>query len=382
MTADDSTTADAASPFTNIDGSRERVGVGQASHGSGWASRLVVVVLVGVAMALGIGAVVVLHSGHRPGGRAPAARRALPLPGRGLVGILGVLRRPQTPADRDLGSALTGIVHHSRVATPVMSLIRVATVTRDGQKVVLVPMRPQHGGWPPGPRGTGSTPGSSGLRLALLAGGGGCCLTPAEIDAGQAWSSYGSGSGNYVVLVVPDGVARVRVAFSHPITAPVHDNVAVFTVPEAVENPGIYNMTWYGMSGAVVKPFSSSLAAGNQAAATRQHLLDVDQRSTARIAPQIRDHFDLFGSHAVGTYGRATERFTVSEPALAALPTDVLGTGAGGGNPMVVKATREITTSSGLRVWAQAGNTLCLTSVPSSTSEPARATLRSRCHPA
>ena len=51
----------------------------------------------------------------------------------------------------------------------------------------------------------------------------------------------------------------MRVSFSHPITASVHDNVTVFTVPDAVENLGIYNMTWYGSSGTVIKRFKSSL---------------------------------------------------------------------------------------------------------------------------
>jgi hypothetical protein len=241
-----------------------------------------------------------------------------------------------------------------------MSLVRVAAVTRDGQKIVLVPMRPRNGTWPPRPRGP-----RSGLRLALFAGGGGCCITVAAIEAGQDWSSYGGSSRNYVVIVVPDGVARVRVALSHPVTAPVHNNVAVLTVAQAVENLGIYKMTWYGPSGTVVKRFPSSLPTSTQAAATHTHLSQIDQRNTTQIAPQIHDHFDLFGSRAIGTFGRGAQRFTVAQPALTSLPNYVLDMGTGGGYPMVVKATREVTTSSGLQVWVQAGNVICMNSIPS-----------------
>jgi hypothetical protein len=186
-------------------------------------------------------------------------------------------------------------------------------------------------------------------------------MTPAEIEAGQAWSSYGSGSGNYVVIVVPDGVARVRVAFSHPVTAPVHHNVAVFTVAQAVENLGIYNTTWYASSGTIVKRFKSSLPSSGQSTPTLARLVRQAEQSTARIAPQIADHFALFRStHATGVFGRGSGRFTVSEPPLSSLPTFVLDMGTGSGLPMVVRATREVTTSSGLRVWVQAGKVICM----------------------
>jgi hypothetical protein len=137
-----------------------------------------------------------------------------------------------------------------------MSLVRAAGVTVGGQKVVLVPVRPPVGElWPTsGPAKGGST----GTRLALLSGGGGCCSTPAEIEAGQAWSSFGSAAGNYIVLVVPDGVARVTIGLARPVTSAVHDNVAAFSVPRPVENLGVYPMTWLGPSGKVLKRFAPS----------------------------------------------------------------------------------------------------------------------------
>jgi hypothetical protein len=341
--------------------------VRRSRRGGVLATRLLVAGLLAVAVAIGVGAVVVLPTSHRAPARPTAAQLALPSPARGLVGILGVLRRPQTPAERDLGRSLTG-VKHIRAGIPVSSLIRVATVTPDGEKVILVPMRPRNGGtWSPvpGSRASRSTT-TRGLRLAVFADGAVCCSTPAAIEAGQTWLSYGSSSGNYVVIVVPDGVARVSVAFAPTVTAPVHDNVAVLSVPRAVENLGIYRMAWYGPAGTIVKRIRSSLPSSAQSARARTRLIRQDEQSTARIAPQIAAHFPLFGAaHATGVFGRGPGRFTVSEPALASLPTAVLEMGAGGGYPMDVKATREITTLfSGLSLWVQAGRIICMTSVP------------------
>lgn len=325
----------------------------------GWSSTLVAVALVAVTLAIVVGAVVTLRPAHRTGGGPPAVQSPLPSPARGLVGILGVLRRPQTPADRDLGPLLTRVVRQSRVGTPVMSLIRVAGVAPDGQKVVLVPMQPRNGAWPPRAGETGS-----GLRLGLFAGGGGCCSSPAAIDAGQGWVSAGSGSGNYVVLVVPDGVARVTVAFSHPITAPVRNNIAVFAVPQAVENLNIYPMTWFGTSGQVIKRFASSLSPAPtraQAAAQRARDINDDRRANVKTSQTILDTFALFRPDSPGgTFGAAAARFTLTRPPLAALPSFVLGTGSGPGYTMDVNNARRLRTPGGLQLWLLAGRVICI----------------------
>ena len=245
-------------------------------RGSGLASRVLVAGLVLVALAIGLGAVLVLHSNRPAVVPAVPVQKALPSPSRGLVGILGVLRRSQTAADRDLPPASANVLH-TFAGNPVMSLVRVAAVAPDGEKVVLVPMRPRHRVWPRrfgGPR--------TGLRLALVAGGAGCCLTPKAIEAGEASSSVGASTGNYVVIVVPDGVARVRVAFAHPITAPVHQNVAVFSVSQAVETLSIYRMTWFGRSGQVLKQFPSSLG---HRAPTPSHAGQPNPRTGAATPP-------------------------------------------------------------------------------------------------
>jgi hypothetical protein len=341
---------------------------GRSRRASGWGSRVLVAGLLGVALAIGVGAVVVLHANHPPAGPAPAVQHALPSPARGLVGILGVLRRPQTPADRDLGPSLTAVVHHSLVGKPVESLVRVAGVTPDGQRVVLVPMQPRHGSWPPRPSGP-----RTGLRLGLFAGGGGCCLTPAAIEDGQAWDSAGGSSGNYVVIVVPDGVARVRVAFSHPVTAPVHDNVAVFSVPKAVENLNIYPMTWFGPSGAVVKRFRSSLPPAptpGQAADQRLRALRADRQANVHTSRPILDNFELFGAALPSnrTFGIFPANFVITHPPLTVLPTYILRTGSGAGYAVDVNNARMLTTQTGLRVWLLAGRVICIYG-PSSQAE-------------
>jgi len=325
----------------------------------GWSSRLVAVALVAVTVAIVVAAVVMLRPAHRTGGGPPAVQSTLPSPARGVVGILGVLRRPQTQADRDLGPVLTRVMRQSRVGIPVMSLIRVAGIAPDGQKVVLVPMRPRNGAWPPGAGGP-----ASGLRLGLFAGGGGCCSSPAAIEAGQGWSSAGSGSGNYVVLVVPDGVVRVTVAFSHPITAPVRNNIAVFAVPQAVENLSIYPMTWFGASGQVVKRFASSLPPAptrGQTATQRARAINDDRRANVRTPPAILDTYALFRAGSPGgTFGAGAARFTVTRSPLAALPTFVLGTGSGPGYTMDVNNARRLTTPGGLQLWLLAGRVICI----------------------
>ncbi|MGO9750976.1 MAG: hypothetical protein ACLP8S_14975 [Solirubrobacteraceae bacterium] len=98
----------------------------------------VLTIVVGIVIAV----VALTELGHRA--RRPATAAAVP--GRQqLIDVLAVLRRPQTKADLDPrllswlertrpGEALRG--------TPDRPLIRLATVTPWGEKVLLVPMKP------------------------------------------------------------------------------------------------------------------------------------------------------------------------------------------------------------------------------------------------
>ena len=322
----------------------------------GLASAALVAALVAVAIAVGAGAVVLLHSSHHSTGGPPASHQVLPSPSRGLVGILGVLRRPQTAADRDLGPALTMSLRRIRAGTPVMSLVRRVGLTPGGGNVVLVPVRPKGGRWPSRLAG-----GGTGLRLAVAAAGGvACCLTPGQIDRGGNWVSGAGLSGNSYVIIVPDGVARVSVALSGHVAARVHENVAELSVPRGVENIGTFPMTWFGPSGAVVKRFLSSLTPQQRAAAQRERLLRYDARAKMTISSAILRDFPLFGAGAVpGTFGAGAARFTITQPRLSALPTGDLE-GGQGVDPMDVRDTRLVTLAGGLHFWLFAGRVICI----------------------
>ena len=187
-----------------------------------------------------------------------------------LIDILGVLRRPQTKADLEPRLIkLLRMFNRGRLAgfrgPPDLPLIRLATVTSWGDKVFLVPFKP------PTRESIATLP----VRLRPFAArrlghadtlglfdsaGGGCCSRAAGIEAGGDWTSSGPFP-NTLILVVPDGVAKVTVLLSpraaskhtSAVTAIVHNNVAAFLSPYAVENLGLDNMTWRAADGHVIK---------------------------------------------------------------------------------------------------------------------------------
>jgi hypothetical protein len=164
-----------------------------------------------------------------------------------LVHILGVLRRPQRPADRD-AALLRGLAGGYR---PVLSLMRLAETTSWRQKIFLVPFTPQHAQ-------TGLLQTSSGLAVATAAGGA-CCSPADEVQRGEVYfSGY---KPNFLVLVVPDHVARIAITLrtgprSHRppvIVATVHHNVAAFLTPFNVRTVMGDTLKWYASSGRLLK---------------------------------------------------------------------------------------------------------------------------------
>jgi hypothetical protein len=157
-----------------------------------------------------------------------------------LISELAVLRRPQRKSDLD--PALLDGPAFGRTPADT-SLMRRAT-SASGQHVFLVPVR--H----PGSPGRGG----SGLMVFGI-GGGSCCVTASEIRSGDAWST--GGRPNRVLMVLPDGVARVTLTLRsgpdprHPpkVAGKVSDNVIVLRVPFAVETLSGDPITWYGPSG-------------------------------------------------------------------------------------------------------------------------------------
>jgi len=218
--------------------------------------------MAGLALAIGAGALITLGADHRIGRSvAPGAPRSRPNPSsrQALIDTLAVLRRPQTVADRRVPLPFS-FTHrrdspfYARFGGVDRSLIRIATKAPWGRDIILIPVKPRHAPTPQGFR-------QEGLFVEDRGGGGGCCDTARGIRAeGGGGLSSGSGRGRIdVVLVLPDGVARISILahYRHQVmlSAVVHNNVAAFYAPG---NPDSLKseITWYGPSGNVIKRFS------------------------------------------------------------------------------------------------------------------------------
>jgi hypothetical protein len=110
---------------------------------------------------------------------------------------------------------------------------------------------------------THSRAAGSGSPGLLVAGGGGagCCATAAVIREQGTWMT--SGPPNRLLMIVPDGVARVTVTLrtgpdpSHPptVSGRVADNAVSLGLPFAAETLSGDPITWFGPTGHVVKRF-------------------------------------------------------------------------------------------------------------------------------
>jgi hypothetical protein len=185
-----------------------------------------------------------------------------------LSSILGVLRRPPNGAPKSLGLTPLFDSNLERRGTLLRADARVAMSIPDEGKVILVPFKPND----EGP-----------LQLLLTgAGGSDCCITTTNIERGTASATWGDISSNHALVVVPDGVSRVALDVGQKITAPVHNNVAVFRLPAPVESLWKYPMTWYERSGAVVRRFRTH---AKVSPALKHHV-----RFPARIYPPPTGH--------------------------------------------------------------------------------------------
>jgi hypothetical protein len=248
-------------------GARDASAPSRRRRANAWFGRLVVGLAAAVAIAIGVGAVVVLHAHPRASAPPATGTQTRPSAKPGLIGSLAVLRRPQTSADLD-PALLRRLVSRPAgpgaglMGTPVRSLIRLATVTPWGERVFFVPTRPLNRTAAAKVLAATKLPSAarrsvlrqlerqgSGLTLGINGAGG---TTVAQIAAGDDWASSGP-SPNTLIVVVPDGVARVTVQLAHRLTAIVHNNVAAFEPRQPIENLGVHKMTWYSPSGAIVK---------------------------------------------------------------------------------------------------------------------------------
>lgn len=232
----------------------------------------------------------------------PATKAAV----RPLTSILGVLRRPQTAADRN--PALIGYLRRQNrnsftVAVeglPVLSLMRLATVTPWGQRVYVVPFLPptaaekrrlprkyRTGGSQLAPPTTATLQifPMSGNKVTDFFGNGApaAVINGGRVIGNGAYDTKVYNHPRQVIMIVPDGVARVALWYptgsianhpKHPITpgskpvvATVHDNVAAFIAPRRFKRPHDFfgqagQEIWYGPDGNVVKRIDNASSCG------------------------------------------------------------------------------------------------------------------------
>jgi hypothetical protein len=330
---------------------------GGARRARTWGSRALAAISVAIVVAIAVGAIVVLQPTNsrsfHPAGAGQAAA---------LTRILGVLRQPQTAADRKVKLPLlltrSPARPHAAAPSPIRSLIRVAAPLAGGQHVSLIPVvvhRPTASGLP-----------SQRYELAQADGGGAsCCVTPQQIENGQAFSSFGgTGKENVGVLIVPDGVARVRVGTPQPVTVAVHNNVAVIQTTADLENLDRYAMTWSSQTGTVLKRFASGRTVNPthaQDQAIRRQALRIAEQRKDPTRPDIRLFYPVFDAgFSPSSAGSGVIAYTLSNPTVSQLPTNAL-TDAGTVPKYAVNARNErlLHVGTGLKLWLAAGGRIC-----------------------
>jgi hypothetical protein len=281
----------------------ERAVASQPSRRRHPSTMIVPTVAVIVAAAVVVGVVLLLHPTTRhdhhpatqPATQANASRRE-------LIKILGVLRRPQTAADRAFARRVEqiddGPIGH-RQGTPDLPLVRYATTTPWGQRVYLVPFKPltrtglaklKHR-YPNLPAEFFRGASTHEETVSVVAGGSSAGdSTPAQLESnalemisGAGRSFAGGSTKERLIQVVPDGVVKVEFVFprqpdgaqhgqkiySHvlKVTVPVHNNVAAVEVNR--ECCGTGETIWYAADGHVVKRFGSFRRADHVVAAPK-----------------------------------------------------------------------------------------------------------------
>jgi hypothetical protein len=249
-------------------------------HRRGRAGAVAAVLLSTVALIVALGALVSLHARPAPVAKRPSPAVVHASSRQQLIDILGVLRRPQTPADLPhwLLARLTSLPLLAMQGRPDLPLVRYATTTPWGEKLYLVPYRPLTAAemtararrFPAGPPSTRERSETLGVMSRGGGGGGGDAAT---VEAGQVMQIDGAGRSfaggstrTRFILVVPDGVARVEFSFppqtiaaggpvyrrSLAVTVSVHGNIAAVQVNREC-CAGLPALIWYGPAGRVLK---------------------------------------------------------------------------------------------------------------------------------
>lgn len=193
-------------------------------------------------------------------GKRPAPRITAEAPPADQLAMFGVLRRPQTAADRSAASRTAlRLVGTDSIEGVRTNSVRLLAKSPEDRGIVLVPVAryarhrlPLPADTPPAARRALNPPP---IRDALclfqldVDGAGVACWSSADVREGRAWMALG----HRAVWIVPDGVATVRTQYptGAPIDAAVKDNAAVFTQPPG--RHGEARTTFLDARGAPVK---------------------------------------------------------------------------------------------------------------------------------
>ena len=204
-----------------------------------------------------------------------------------MISLLGVLQRPQTPADRNR-LPLRRLDHGFPFGSPITSLERLAQVTSSGAKIYLIAItKPTQkridqflaelspkSALPAMRRQLQARahrlPTFRGVTAYGIGVSGAGCANATALVTGGCWGSSGGQSGNSVTVIVPDGVSQVAITTrpgtddSSTLRATVHGNVATFQTSAPVENLGQDKMIWYSRSGAVITRPHPPLSTGRR----------------------------------------------------------------------------------------------------------------------
>ncbi|MGO9882626.1 MAG: hypothetical protein ACLPV4_06380 [Solirubrobacteraceae bacterium] len=210
-----------------------------------------------VALAVAAGALALLGGRSQP---LKPSVSATPSSRAQLVGLLAVLRRPQTKADLSLpGLDRPRTVVQSPFGTPDRSLVRLAAVAPWGANIYLVPFKPPSGRALIHVRGFLRRYAARVESIGIVARGvhGGHGLTVWDVEHGMAHTNIPPPPGGgrlRLVAIVPDGVAHVALGFAAGAlieTAAVHGNVAGFEV--SPRPTGRLALLWFSRTGQMVK---------------------------------------------------------------------------------------------------------------------------------
>ncbi len=193
-------------------------------------------------------------------GQTPAPKIAADAPPPEQLAMLGVLRRPQTAADRSAASrAALRLLSGASITGVRTNGVRLLAHSPRDRGIVLVPVARYARQSPPLPADTppevrkalNSPPIPNALCLLQLDvdGAGAGCWSSADVREGRAWTSLGNRS----IWVLPDGVATIRIEPLNgaPVDIAVTDNAAVYDMPPAGHET--QRTTFLDAQGATVK---------------------------------------------------------------------------------------------------------------------------------